>query len=226
MDAPFPSLHEVDSYFPDNPQPTSLPVSVSEATKSFWLFSTTDCNPLSDHGKDVPLPLSPSQIHESVDVTIIGTGISGIFTLYHLVQALRTSSRSISRIALLEARQFCSGATGRNGGHCTAYNPVAFNSLVELENGSVKEAVKHIVQEQRSVELVMRLIEENGWADDVDHVAGGNIHLISSDAERRVLDEQLAAAKAAGVDTSAFQWLTEDECKKVRTVPRVPSSSS
>lgn len=208
-----PALHEVDSYFPDDPQPTSLPVPVSEATKSFWLFSTPDCNPLAEHGRHDPLP---SRSQHPVDVTIIGSGISGCFTLYHLIQALRSTSRSISRIVMLEARQFCSGATGRNGGHCTAYNPVAFKSLVSHENGNVQEAVKHVVQEQRSVDLVVRLIEENGWADNVDHVAGGNIHLITSQEERKVLEGQLAAAEEAGVDVSAFQWLTEEECKKVR----------
>jgi hypothetical protein len=142
MDAPFPSLHEVDSYFPDNPQPTSLPVPISEASKSFWLFSTPDCNPLSDHGKDAPLPSS------SVDVVIVGTGISGIFALYHLVQALRSKSRSISRIVLLEARQFCSGATGRNGGQSVSFSlksteaesPLAVRPLHCLQPGRFQVA--------------------------------------------------------------------------------------
>lgn len=80
----------------------------------------------------------------------------------------------------------------------------------------MQEAVKHIVQEQRSVELVLRLIEDNGWIDDVDHVAGGNIHLISSEEERKVIGEQLEAAKQAGIDVTAFQWLTEEDCQKVR----------
>lgn len=102
-----PSQVEVDSYFPDNPSPCPLPV--SHPTKSFWLHSAPDCNPLADRGSTSALP-------QQVDILIIGSGISGISTLYHLVQGLRKSSRSDTTIAVLEARQFCSGATGRNGG--------------------------------------------------------------------------------------------------------------
>lgn len=102
-----PSQAEVDSYFPDNPSPCPLPV--PQSTQSFWLNSAPDCNPLANHGSTSALP-------KQVDILIIGSGISGVSTLYHLVQGLRHSFRSTTSIALLEAREFCSGATGRNGG--------------------------------------------------------------------------------------------------------------
>ena len=79
----------------------------------------------------------------------------------------------------------------------------------------MQEALKQVIQEQRSVDLVLRLVKENGWEDDVDHVPGGSIHLISSEEERSLLDSQLKAAKEAGVDVSTFGWLTEEECQKV-----------
>jgi hypothetical protein len=107
MEVPMPTQVEVDSYFPERPSPSPLPV--ANPTKSFWLNSAPDCNPLGDHGSTTPPPAD-------VDILIIGSGISGISTLYHLIQGLRNSSRSVTKIAILEARQFCSGATGRNGG--------------------------------------------------------------------------------------------------------------
>lgn len=106
-DPALPSVVAVDSYFPRHPKPAPLPY--ANPTKSFWLHSAEDCNPLADAGKESALP-------REVDVLIIGSGHSGICTLYHLIQQLKTRCRNVKRIAVLEARQFCSGATGRNGG--------------------------------------------------------------------------------------------------------------
>ncbi|PMB70829.1 Gamma-glutamylputrescine oxidoreductase [Beauveria bassiana] len=55
-----------------------------------------------------PNPL-PSQCH----VVIVGGGYAGIATAYHLL----SSEGPPLQVVLIEARQPCSGATGRNGGH-------------------------------------------------------------------------------------------------------------
>ncbi|KAI5813513.1 FAD dependent oxidoreductase [Pyronema omphalodes] len=55
-----------------------------------------------------------------VDVLIIGSGITACSIAYHLLQ----QDGPKPRIAIFEARELCSGATGRNGGHVkeSAYN--------------------------------------------------------------------------------------------------------
>lgn len=56
-----------------------------------------------------------AQFPSEADVVIIGSGISGTSIAWHLLKdANRTTPL---RVAMLEARQACSGATGRNGGH-------------------------------------------------------------------------------------------------------------
>lgn len=222
-----PSQFEVDSYFPDKPTPCPLPV--DNPTKSFWLYSEPDCNPLGDHGRSDPLP-------DSVDITIIGSGISGISTLYHLVKNLRNTSRSVTSIAVLEARQFCSGATGRNGGkhglskrvllmttyltrsrpvsgHCTCYCPVDFAAL-EAHDGR-EDALKHVELEKRTVDCILDLIKQNGWEGDVDLTQNGNIHLIRSQEEHLVIESNLKAAKEVGIDVSRFEFLSQEDCAKV-----------
>lgn len=54
---------------------------------------------------------STEDLPESCDVLIIGAGLSGVTTAYHLLD----ENPSPPSIVILEARQVCSGATGRNG---------------------------------------------------------------------------------------------------------------
>ena len=49
---------------------------------------------------------------EECDVAIIGSGMSGVATAYHMCKLAGVEK---PRIVILEARQACSGATGRNG---------------------------------------------------------------------------------------------------------------
>lgn len=59
----------------------------------------------------------PPDLPTNQDVVIIGSGISGCSVAWHLLQ----NSESL-KVAVLDAREICSGATGRNGGrvNCTA----------------------------------------------------------------------------------------------------------
>lgn len=81
---------------------------VSNPSTSYWQANAKD-SPIHDHGKDDLLP-SPNT---KIDVVIIGSGISGAVAAYELQKQAPHLS-----IVMLEARQACSGATGRNGGHC------------------------------------------------------------------------------------------------------------
>ena len=82
--------------------PTPLPV--PNPTKSFWLNSAPDVNPLAKVGSDGPL------IPEA-DICIIGSGMTGVSAAYHISRALaeQPSLRRSTplKIVLLEAREFC-----------------------------------------------------------------------------------------------------------------------
>ncbi|KAJ3158880.1 hypothetical protein HDU86_002568 [Geranomyces michiganensis] len=73
-------------YLPDNPLP------------SYWL-------------KDITLGTVRPELPEKVDAIVVGAGISGTSTAYHLRQL-----RPDWNIAVLEGRDVSGGATGRNGG--------------------------------------------------------------------------------------------------------------
>lgn len=77
------------------------PFPVPNATLPFW---RTDLHEIDSHRSTPELP-------EQCDVLIIGSGLSGAATAYHILD----NNSSPPSIVILEARQACSGATGRNG---------------------------------------------------------------------------------------------------------------
>jgi sarcosine oxidase subunit beta len=54
---------------------------------------------------------SPAALPEAADVVVVGAGIVGLATAYHLTRA-----KPGLRVAVVEASYLCSGASGRNGG--------------------------------------------------------------------------------------------------------------
>ncbi|KAI5209824.1 hypothetical protein AUEXF2481DRAFT_5806 [Aureobasidium subglaciale EXF-2481] len=78
---------------------------------------------------------STEDLPNHIDYVIIGSGISGAAIAYNLLKKQPTSS-----ILMLEARQACSGATGRNGGHTKAASYRSFLDH-EAEHG-LEEAIR------------------------------------------------------------------------------------
>ncbi|KAH9939026.1 FAD dependent oxidoreductase [Epithele typhae] len=68
----------------------------------------------------------PDTLPEYADVVIIGSGITGTSFAYNALA--RTSGLSV---VMLDAREVCSGATGRNGGHV---NPPLYHDHAELSS--------------------------------------------------------------------------------------------
>ncbi|KYK60490.1 FAD dependent oxidoreductase [Drechmeria coniospora] len=72
------------------------------STRSYWLRHPSE--KLLGHRTTEKLPLT-------ADVVVVGSGITGAFAARELVAGGRS-------VLMLEAREACWGATGRNGGHC------------------------------------------------------------------------------------------------------------
>ena len=87
------------------------------------------------------------------DYAIIGSGISGTMIAYNLLQA-----QPDARIVMLEAREICSGATGRNGGHTKAASYRSYSQHVQ-ELGK-EEALKISRLEYANILETHRMAEE------------------------------------------------------------------
>lgn len=80
----------------------------SNPTKSFWLS-----RPHADVAKH-----QSASLPDEVDAVIIGSGITGTAIAKTLLEHSNGKEDHVPlRVAMLDARDACSGATGRNGGH-------------------------------------------------------------------------------------------------------------
>ncbi|RDW59036.1 hypothetical protein BP5796_11960 [Coleophoma crateriformis] len=125
---------------PPNPFPANQ-------TLPFW---RTELHELDNHRSTPELP-------QSCDVLIIGAGYSGASTAYHLIESY--GDKPLPSIVMVEARQACSGATARNGGHvkpivyfafprqAAIYGDKVANEIAEFQLQHVL-AVKDLVEKE------------------------------------------------------------------------------
>ncbi|KAI3321909.1 FAD dependent oxidoreductase [Xylariaceae sp. AK1471] len=104
----------------------------------------------------------------TADIVVVGSGISGAFAARELVAGGRS-------VVMLEAREACWGATGRNGGHC---QPAVWDSTVDVARF-----------ELATFQLVRKLIEEHKVPCDF-HIPGG-IHAIYSQEILEAAEKQI-----------------------------------
>lgn len=120
------------------------------------------------------------------DVVIAGAGFSGLWTAYYLLDA----DPSL-RVVVLEAQCAGFGASGRNGGWCSALFPLSEEKVAE--RFSLEAAVQLQRELNETVREVGRVVDREGL--DCDFAHEGYLALARSTA-------QLAQARA-GLETSA-----------------------
>ncbi len=119
-------------------------------------------------------PRTALDADREVDVVIVGAGYTGLWTAYYLAAAEPTLS-----IVVVESEVAGFGASGRNGGWCSALFPAELAALAEL--GDRGAALAQHAAMRASVDEVARVTR----AEDIDaHLAkGGTIRLARGTAQ-------------------------------------------
>ncbi|KZT21021.1 FAD dependent oxidoreductase [Neolentinus lepideus HHB14362 ss-1] len=173
---------------------------VSNPTKSFWIDSP-NANPLAAEG-------SEGALTDNADICIIGSGMTGISTAYHLSKLLPESPSDPLTAVILEARDFCSGATGRNGGHLTPRAFMEFSTYSELYGE--QEALKSLAIEHHTAEGILGSLKSAGLERAVDLVEGGHINIFFTEQSELDAKADYEAAKAAGADLRGVEWMEKE----------------
>jgi glycine/D-amino acid oxidase-like deaminating enzyme len=134
--------HSNDSPPPIAGTPSCLPTDTPG--ECFWQNGDDE---LSNHR-------STEQLPEYSDIVIIGAGYAGVSTAHHL----KKDGDASKSITILEARGACSGATGRNGGHC---RPDFYGHIPTYMDRAGDQAGAEIAQfEIANLRALKRVIEQ------------------------------------------------------------------
>jgi glycine/D-amino acid oxidase-like deaminating enzyme len=163
---------------------------------SYWFDSLDEAvtaRPLLDHDADA-------------DVVVVGGGFTGLWTAYYLCER-----DPRLRVVVLEAETAGFGASGRNGGWCSALFAASDDRIARDHGRSAARAMRLAMQD--TVDEVGRVADREGI--DCHYVKGGTIVVLRSAAQLTRAQEALAAARALGVGTDDLDLLGPPDTARV-----------
>jgi glycine/D-amino acid oxidase-like deaminating enzyme len=153
----------------------------------------------------VPAPL-PTRLALSqdldVDVCIVGAGFTGLWTAH----ALALADPSL-RVVVLEREVAGFGASGRNGGWCSALFATSDAALARRYGREQMVAMRRAMQE------TLDTVGAAAAAEGIDcHFAkGGSVDLVRNEAQRARALGKMEEARSFGFGENDLRWLDPDE---------------
>ncbi|KAL1297502.1 hypothetical protein AAFC00_005021 [Neodothiora populina] len=139
---------------------------------------------------------STPDLPAEIDVVIIGAGYAGASTAFHILD--QSTNQTPPSVLILEARQACSGATGRNGGHL---KPDPYNHVASIAAEYGYEAAAEVANFEAShVPALKAFIEKEEI--DCDFVVTRAIDVQLSSAHRERLKAGYEKLLHAGVEAT------------------------
>ncbi|KAL4984983.1 FAD dependent oxidoreductase [Aspergillus falconensis] len=184
------------------PNPASYP-EPTHLSNSYWIREF----PIEYEDEWVKAPAP-----DTVDVAIIGSGITGATVAYQLAEL-----RPELEVALFEARGLCTAATGRNGGHIG--RPDAHGIIDLAEAFGVEEALRIRRLNRVNRELMLETIDKLEAADEVDLSVQGTLIVFEDEEERKTYIKDEEFAKEVGLELEGFVVDKEWVLKRVNIEP-------
>jgi len=180
---------------------------------SWWHESTPTDAP--------PRPALPGD--REVDVAIVGGGFTGLWTAYYLAEA----DPSL-RVAVVEAEVAGFGASGRNGGWCSALFPASLDKLAALRHGRSNGradppdragALAQHAAMRATVDEVGRAIATEGI--DAHWAKGGTVVLARTRAQLTRARADVAHARRWGLGEDDVRLLAGQEARSMLAATQV-----
>jgi glycine/D-amino acid oxidase-like deaminating enzyme len=156
---------------------------------SFWFDA------LAAEGQDAldARPFAPDGL--DVDVCIVGAGLTGLWTAYYLTEIDPALS-----VVVIEKEIAGFGASGRNGGWCSALFPRETSSLIAEYGDAAARRMRQAMVD--TVDEVGRVVAAEGI--DCDFDKGGTVSFATSEVQRRAALEEVESNNAFGVDRREY----------------------
>lgn len=154
---------------------------------------------------DMWTPRDPLPGSTDCDVAIVGAGFSGLWTAYYLAQI----DPSL-RIVVLEQEVAGFGASGRNGGWCSALFPASMAAVAR--RGGRDGAIRLQRAMYQTVREVGRVVDDEGI--DAHYQRGGTVVLARSAAQLRRARAEVQEARAWGSGPDDLRLLDAGEARE------------
>jgi len=146
------------------------------------------------------------------DVAIVGAGLTGMWTAYYL-----SATNPELKIVLCEREIAGFGASGRNGGWCSALFPA---SLPKLERMAGREsAIAMHRAMQQTVDEVGKVTADEGI--DCHWAKGGTIQFARSEAQMQQAKDEVHEARLYGFDEADLRLLSASEAQEISGMTNV-----
>ncbi|HEY1516480.1 MAG TPA: FAD-binding oxidoreductase [Solirubrobacteraceae bacterium] len=155
---------------------------------------------------DRPRDREPLARDVDVDVAIVGAGYTGLWTAYYLSRA-----NPNVRIAVIDQAHAGFGASGRNGGWCSAIFPVGPRKLAQLHGPERATALRLAMQD--AVDEVGAVAVDEGM--QIDFAKGGCVTLVRSPAQLTRARADVESARGYGIGERDLRWLSGEEARSI-----------
>ena len=150
------------------------------------------------------------------DVVIVGAGYTGLWTAYYLL-----NQEPGIRVTLLEAEHAGFGASGRNGGWCSALFPA---SVAKVAGMSDRESAIRLQRAMHdTVDDIGRVSESEGW--DIQWAKGGTIVAARTPLQWQRAQEEIAEWRRWGFGEEDYRLLDAEEAGRLLTATDVIGAS-
>ena len=150
-----------------------------------------------------PRPTLPGDLE--ADVVIVGAGYTGLWTAYYLKKA-----DPACRVVVLESEYAGFGASGRNGGWCSALFPSSLSKVAKVA-GSRDAAIALQRTLNDTVDEVGKITAAEGI--DCHFSKGGTIVLARTQVQLERAREEIAEFREYGFGEEDHRLLTADEAR-------------
>jgi glycine/D-amino acid oxidase-like deaminating enzyme len=153
-----------------------------------------------------PRPALPGPA--SYDVVVVGAGLTGLWSAYYL----RRADPGL-RIAVLEQEVAGFGASGRNGGWCSALFPTSWSTLAK--RGGADGALRQHRAMHETVREVGRVVDAERI--DAQYHYGGNIVLAHTSVQLARMTDEIETAHSRGFTEDDLRLLSPAETREQLT---------
>jgi glycine/D-amino acid oxidase-like deaminating enzyme len=143
----------------------------------------------------------------AADVAIVGAGYTGLWTAYYLL-----ARRPALRIVIVEKEVAGFGASGRNGGWCSAIFPASWRRVARDGGGGAEAARRLQTAMNAAVDEVGRVAGAEGI--DCDYQKGGYLSVARNAAQWTRAQQEVTTAREWGIGEDTVVLLDREEATR------------